>query len=104
MNREYVTFVRSIADLGEGKQTLFIKDLTPGPRKYDTKLVRADLSRSATQHTNGDTLWIRSETGYLHPQPWVISVLEELPPTVPGQPWQDVFAAIRNLKPKSAGS
>lgn len=98
MKREYVTFVRRISDLGEGKQTLFIKDLSPGPRKYDTKLVRAELTRRAESRPDGDILWIRSETGYLYPQPWAISILEELPPHVPGQPWQDVFASLKQLK------
>ena len=36
MSQEYVTFVRRLSQLSEGKQTLFIKDLTPGQRKYDT--------------------------------------------------------------------
>ena len=98
MKKEYVTFVRRLADLGEGKQVLFIKDLTPGPRKYDTKLVRAELSRNAEKLPDGDLLRIRSETGYLHPEPWAIKILEELPPYVPGQPWQDLFAAMRQLK------
>ena len=98
MKREYVTFVRRLADLSPGKATLFIKDLTPGPRKYDTKLVRAELSRNADKLPDGDLLRIRSETGYLHPEPWAIKILEELPPYVPGQPWQDLFAAMRQLK------
>lgn len=98
MSREYVTFVRRFNCLSEGKQTLFIKDLTPGPRKYDTKLVQAELSRSPDKFPNGDMLWIRSETGYLHPAPWAIKILEELPPYVPGLPWQDLFAAMRQLK------
>lgn len=98
MKREYVTFVRRLSSLDEGEQTLFIKDLTPGPRKYDTKLVRARLAREPESLSQGDLLWIRSETGYLHPKPWAIRVLEELPPHVPGQPWQDVFASLKNLK------
>ncbi len=97
MKREYVTFVRRLANLAEGKQVLFIKDLTPGPSKYDTKLVRAELSRNAHTLPNGDTLWIRSETGYLHPQPWTIKILNELPPYVPGEPWQDLFTALKHL-------
>lgn len=98
MKREYVTFVRKISDLGEGKQALFIKDLSPGPRKYDTKLVRAELARQGEGRPHDDVLWVRSETGYLHPQPWDIRILEELPPHVPGQPWQDVFASLKQLK------
>ena len=77
MKREWVTYVRRIADLDQGKRVLFIKDLTPGPRKYDTKLVRAELSRNAVKLPDRDTLWIRSETGYLHPEPWSIKILEE---------------------------
>ncbi len=97
MKREYVTFVRRLDCLTEGRQVLFIKDLTPGPRKYDTKLVRAELSRQADLLPEGDILWIRSETGYLHPQPWAIRILDELPPYVPGQPWQDLFTALKHL-------
>ena len=98
MKKEYVTFVRRMRDLNEGKEILFIKDLTPGPRKYDTKLVRAELSRQANKLPDGDVLWIRSETGRLQSEPWAIKVLEELPPHVPGQPWQDLFVAMRQLK------
>jgi len=98
MSQEYVTFVRRLSQLSEGKQTLFIKDLTPGPRKYDTKLVRAELSKAPSKLADGQTLWVRSETGYLYPQPWSIKILEELPPYVAGQPWQDVFAAMRQAK------
>ncbi len=98
MKKEYAAFVRRLADLAEGEQTLFIKDLTPGPRKYDTKLVRAELSRHPNKMPGGDVLWIRSETGYLHGEPWAIKILEELPPYVPGQPWQDLFAAMKQLK------
>jgi hypothetical protein len=103
MKKEYVTFVRRMRDLNEGKEILFIKDLTPGSRKYDTRLVRADLSRQPDKLPDGDVLWIRSETGRLQPQPWAIKVLEELPPYVPGQPWQDLFVAMRQLKTDSAG-
>lgn len=98
MKKEYVTFVRRMRDLNEGKETLFIKDLTPGPRKYDTRLVRAELSRRRDKLPDGDVLWIRSETGRLQPEPWAIKVLEDLPPYVPGQPWQDLFVAMRQLK------
>ncbi|MBI4527006.1 MAG: phenylphosphate carboxylase subunit gamma [Deltaproteobacteria bacterium] len=98
MKKEYVTFVRKLSQLSEGKRTLFIKDLTPGPRKYDTRLVRAELSKTPGRFSDGDVLWIRSETGYLHPQAWAMKILEDLPPYVPGQPWQDVFAAMGQLK------
>lgn len=92
--REYLTFVRQFRDLREGTQNLFIKDLTSGPRKYDTKYVRAEISRDSEKMKNGDILRIRSESGVLLPQPWGIKILEELSESVPGHPWEDIFKAI----------
>ncbi len=56
MKQEYLTFVRQFKDLKEGTRKLFIKDLTPGPRKYDTKYVRAEISRDPKKIRNGDIL------------------------------------------------
>jgi len=96
MKREYLTFVRQFKDLKEGTQKLFIKALTPGSRKYDTKYVRAEISSNPEKMRDGDILRIRSESGILFPQPWGIRILEELSESVPGQPWQDVFKAMEN--------
>jgi hypothetical protein len=93
MKREYQTFVRQFKDLMEGKKKLFIKDLNPGPRKYDTKYVKAEISADPEKMKNSDILWIRSESGVLLTQPWGINILEELPESVIGQPWEDVFKA-----------
>ncbi len=98
MKREYLTFVRQFKDLREGKLELFIKDLTPGPRKYDTKHVLAEISSYPERMPDGDILRIRSESGILHTRPWGIKILEELPESVPGQPWEDVFKAIGKSK------
>lgn len=97
MSKEYLTYVRQFSDLTQGERELFIKDLTPGLRKYDTRHVRARLAPSTAQSQlpEADTLWVRSETGVLNPQPWTIKILEELPEYVPGQPWSDVFAGQR---------
>ncbi len=94
MKREYQTFVRQFTDLKQGKQNLFIKDLTPGPRKYDTRYVRAEVFMDPGKMKNGDILRVRSESGILFAQPWGIRILEELPESVPGQPWENVFKAI----------
>jgi len=94
MKKEYQTFVRQYKDLNEGTQKLFVKDLTPGPRKYDTKYVKAKLCRNLKKMKNGDILRIRSESGILLPEPWGIQILAELPESVPGQPWEDVFKAM----------
>lgn len=94
MKKEYQTFVRQFKDLKEGRQELFIKDLTSGPQKYDTKHVLAEISSDPEKMTDGDILRIRSESGILLPQVWGIKILKELPESVPGQPWEDVFKAM----------
>lgn len=96
MKKEYLTFVRQFKDLKEGIRKVFIKDLTPGPRKYDTKYVRAEISRDPEKMRSGDILRIRSESGILHTHIWGIKILEELPESVPGRPWEDVFKATAN--------
>lgn len=94
MKREYQTFVRQFKDLKQGKQELFIKDLTSGPRKYDTKHVLAEISSRPESLPDGDVLRIRSESGVLLPEPWAIKILKELSESIAGQPWEDVFKAI----------
>jgi len=94
MKKEYQTFIRQFKDLKEGRQELFIKDLTSGPQKYDTKHVLAEISSYSEKMTDGDILRIRSESGILLPQVWGIKILKELPESVPGQPWEDVFKAM----------
>ncbi len=94
MKREYQTFVRQFKDLKEGKQELFIKDLTPGPRKYDTKHVLAEISSNPEKLPDGDILRIRSESGSILPKPWAIRILQELSESIPGKPWEDVYRAL----------
>ncbi len=89
--REWQTFVRKFEDLKEGDGELFIKDLTPGPKKYDTKHVKAKLSRSKGSLTEAEILRVRSESGILHPEPWYMKIIEELPEWVPGKPWENVL-------------
>jgi hypothetical protein len=97
MKQEYLTFVRQFKDLKEGTQDLFIKNLAPGRGKYDTKYVRAEISRHPQKMVDADILHIRSESGTLLPQPWGIKIVEEIGESVPGQPWEDVFKAMANL-------
>jgi len=94
MGKEWQTFVRQFEDMKEGEVKLFIKDLTPGPRKYDTKFVRALVKKPKQALPDSDVLSIRSESGDTAPETWHIKVLEELPPWVPGKPWEDVFKAV----------
>ncbi|KJS00763.1 MAG: hypothetical protein VR68_06730 [Peptococcaceae bacterium BRH_c4a] len=94
MPKEYLTYVRKYADLQNGVRNLFIKDLTPGPRKYDTKQVKAMIARSSADLPEGDILWVRSEMGVLDPDPWSIKILEDLPDYVEGRPYSDIFLAL----------
>lgn len=88
MAKEYLTFVESLKDLAEDKEMeLTIKDLTPGPRKYDARYVRAKLSSEPKKLAGADTLWVRFRMGVLHPKPYAIKItkeLGELPPAAKG--------------------
>ena len=100
MAKEWQTFVRKFEDMKEGEVELFIKDLTPGPRKYDTKHVLAKVARSKEALPEGETLWIRSESGTRAPEPFYMSITEELPEWVEGRPYENVFDAIEKAQKK----
>ena len=86
MAEEYVTFVEELKDLAEGKELqLFIRYLTPGPKKYDCRHVKAIVSSSPDKLPQGDVLWLRFWNGVLHPQPWAIKITQELPEFTPGR-------------------
>jgi len=79
MRKEFDTFIESIQDLPDGQECqLVIRDLTPGPRKYESRYVRAIVSGSPDRFPEADTLWLRLPMGNLHPQPGAIKVVEEL--------------------------
>jgi hypothetical protein len=98
MAREWQTFVRKFDDMKEGEVEIFIKDLTSGPQKYDTKHVLATVSKSKKALPDSDTLWIRGESGLKHPKPWYIKIHKELNEWVPGKPWENVLDAIEKHK------
>ena len=93
--KEWQTFVRRFSDMTEGKKELFIKDLTPGKAKYDTKHVIAVVARSATGLTDPNILWIRGESGEKAVEPWYIAIEQVMKEDcVPGKPWEDVLDAV----------
>jgi len=100
MAKQWQTFVRKFVDLKEGKIELFIKDLTQGPRKYDTRHVIAEVARSQDKLPGADTLWVRGESGLKDPDPWYIKIVEELPEWVKGRPHENVLDAIERAKEK----
>ncbi len=94
--KEWQTFVRRFTDMKEGKRELFIKDLTPGKRKYDTKHVMATVSKSKSGLKNPDVLWIRGESGERMKEPWYIAIQQEMEEWIPGRPWDDLLEVMEN--------
>lgn len=94
MKKEYLTFTPDIKELIENQEvTLTIKDLTPGPHKYDARVVKAILSSDPGRLPEGDVLRVRSWTGVLYPQPWAIKIVEELEETEAGLPHGETLTA-----------
>lgn len=88
MAKEYQTFVADLDSIPEEREVeMVIKDLTPGPRKYDSSRVKAIVSKSANKFPDGDLLWVRSEVGALYPEPWKIKIIETLPDLIPSPPY-----------------
>jgi hypothetical protein len=85
---EYVTRIKSINDLKDGKEAqLFIQDLTPGPGKYDGEIVKAIVYSSPDKAPGGDILWLRSVLGRAYDEPWGIEIKQRLGLAIPGRPY-----------------
>jgi len=96
LKREYVAFVKDLDELVENRETeIAIRDLMPGPRKYDCKIVKAIVTSLPEKLPDGDVLWIRSWTGILHPKAWAINILEELDETLPGHPHDETLSMLQ---------
>ncbi len=91
MKKEYQAFIEDLSQVSDGVEVeLNIKDLTPGARKYDSRLVKAILFSSPERLPEVDTLWFRSHSGFLHPKPWAMKITRELGDHVPVPPYSDV--------------
>ena len=90
-----MTFVSDLSELVEDKEvTIAIRDLSPGPHKYDCKIVKAILASSPDKLAEGDVLWVRSWTGVLHPKPWAVKIITELDETLPGHPHDETMSQL----------
>lgn len=89
--KEWQTFVRRFSDMKEGERELFIKDLTAGKRKYDTKHVIATVVKKKDGINDPDILWVRGESGEMSEEPWYIEIKKELAEYVAGKPWEDLL-------------
>lgn len=88
MAKEYLVFVEDMKkELLEGREILLtIKDLTPGKRKYENRIVKAIVSSLPDKLPGSDVLRVRSWTGVLYPQLWAIKIIEEIGEVLPGVP------------------
>ncbi len=76
---EYDTYVTALDEIPQGQETeLFVRDLTPGQRKYCARHVEAVVSSAAGQLPEGELLWVRFKTGVIHPEPWRIKIVNEI--------------------------
>ncbi|MBM4340463.1 MAG: hypothetical protein FJ110_13075 [Deltaproteobacteria bacterium] len=98
--KEWQTFVRRFSDMKEGKRELFIKDLSPGKTKYNTKHVYATVAKSKRTLKNPDTLWIRGESGEKALTPWYLVIEKELEEFIPGRPWEDLLEVMAKREMK----
>lgn len=77
MSKEYDTFVKDKGSLELNSEVeLIVRDLTPGPRKYEARVVKAKVSREAAAES--DRLWLRYPTGMRDSQPLGIKIISEL--------------------------
>lgn len=95
MTNEYEVFIKDIKQLIEREEIeLTIKDLTPGPRKYENRVVKAIVSSSPEKLPNYDILWVRSWTGRLYPEPWTIKIVKEVGEVLPGMPHGETLGSV----------
>ncbi|HEY7062235.1 MAG TPA: hypothetical protein VII06_12215 [Chloroflexota bacterium] len=113
MSEGYETFVRDLADLRVGQETvLVLRDLSTGRRKYFARNVigvvaadeASDMAADATGATAADSpdtagdwhpLTVRSAVGHRFPGAWRVRIVKMLPPAVPGAPYTDAYAAMQ---------
>ncbi len=98
MGKEWLIFVPGIEDLIEGKETIVtIRDLSPGRKKYNAKVVKAILSRNPEEFPEADILWVRSWIGTLYQRPWAIKIIEEAGDYIHGSPHGETLGSISDL-------
>ncbi len=88
MNRCYEAFVGDPEIIPEGVEIrLFIRDLTPGPRKYDRRFVKAVVSTSTGVFPGEDSLRLRYLDGKPYPKTLALEVLQDFCDSLTGQPY-----------------
>ncbi len=89
MPTEYQTFVSTPRILKEAQEIkLAVKNLTPGPRKYECRIVKAIVSSDPEKLPGADVLWLRSLVGRKFPKPWAIKIVEDLGDSIKTTPYK----------------
>lgn len=97
MGATYEAFVRDMDHVLSGREVvLTLRDLRAGRKKYRGLNVRAVVSRPPRPEES--ILWLRSVVGVRHPAPCSVSIVEELADTFPGEPYSDLFDAMKRLE------
>jgi hypothetical protein len=99
--KEWQTFVHRFSDMEEGERELFIKDLTEGRTKYDTKHVIATMAKTKDGMKNPNILWLRGESGEKADRLWYIDIKRELAEYISGRPWDDLLEVMAKSRRKS---
>lgn len=96
MSDGYVIFVEDVkSELPEDRELILtIKDLAPGPRKYNNRVVKALVARAPDKLPGASPLTVRSWTGRIISRSYFIKVLAELAPTLPGTPHGETLRAL----------
>lgn len=96
MGREWIIFVSRMEDIVDGAENvLTVRDLSPGPKKYNAKVVKALVSSHPETVPDGEVLWIRSWIGRLHLRPWRIRIIEDVGDFLPGIPHGETLGVIK---------
>ncbi|MDP6559480.1 MAG: phenylphosphate carboxylase subunit gamma [Candidatus Binatia bacterium] len=98
------TFVRRLGELKEGIEiALVLRDLTPGPKKYQMRHVVAVVNRDPSEMDLMHTLKVRTVVGVLLPDSWGVKVVRDLPIELDGKPYGDFYQALKAAVDRTGG-
>jgi hypothetical protein len=90
------TFVRRPGDLKLGVESpMVLRDLSPGPKKYQMRHVIAVISLRTPEMLGIDQLRVRTVVGVLLPETYAIQIVRDLPIELPGKPYHDFYEALK---------
>lgn len=96
MAQEYAIFVENLErDLPcDQELVLTLKDLSPGPRKYDNLIWRAVVRDETDGSSDWSRLRVYSWTGVAYPDSRWVRLLEQMDELMPGRPHGESLPAM----------